>query len=211
MRHLSRRRVLGAIGGSGAVAIAGCTGEPSVDSPDPIGETVDDLPSPTMGSPDAPVTVEVFTDFECPHCRTFKEDTMPVIESEYVDTGDVQYVHRDWPIPAGPMAWEVASGARAVQDRAGNEAFFDFMTAIFDHQDSYTLDAIEDVATEVTGSGDDGEWARESAMEFTYEPVVAADKAYGLDVGVEATPSVAVDGELVDLTAVMDAIETAVP
>src|SRR5437762_2578699 len=52
-------------------------------SPDP-------LAARAKGRPDAPVTVYEMSDFQCPYCRSFALTTMPLLEKEYVQTGEVR-------------------------------------------------------------------------------------------------------------------------
>ena len=51
------------------------------------------------GSPSAPITIELYSDYECPSCRGLWMDTMPQVIREYVVTGKVRLVHRDFPLP----------------------------------------------------------------------------------------------------------------
>ena len=50
------------------------------------------------GSPAAPVVCEIYTDYECPHCAAFYRDTVPLLMEQYVRTGKVRLVHRDFPL-----------------------------------------------------------------------------------------------------------------
>ena len=50
------------------------------------------------GSPAAPVTCELFTDYECPFCAAFYLQTMPQLDARYVETGKVRMIHRDLPL-----------------------------------------------------------------------------------------------------------------
>lgn len=51
------------------------------------------------GSPDAPVTVVEFSNYLCPHCKNHSEQSLPRIFADYVETGKVRYVFRDFPFP----------------------------------------------------------------------------------------------------------------
>ena len=51
------------------------------------------------GSPSAPITLELFTDYQCPSCRMFYQDVLPQIVAQYVKTGKVRLIHRDYPLP----------------------------------------------------------------------------------------------------------------
>lgn len=208
MRQLSRRSVLAMTGASLGGFIAGCLGDDS--GPSPKGETVDHLPVPVIGSEDAAMVLSVFEDFSCPSCRQFKATITPVLVDEYVETGVIQYAHRDFPF-LDDWSWQVASGARAVQDHGDDEDFFEFAEGIYGFQGSYSLDAIEQVADEV---GPLGSVARDAADALTYQPVLETDRDYGNELGVPGTPAVAIDGELLDFSGAstindwLDTIET---
>jgi protein-disulfide isomerase len=54
--------------------------------------------APVLGKSDAPVTLVEFTDYQCPFCKRHALGTLPQIVKEYVDTGKVKYVLRDFPL-----------------------------------------------------------------------------------------------------------------
>ena len=54
--------------------------------------------APFIGKPDAPVTMVEFTDYQCPYCKRHATATLPQIVKDYVDTGKVKYVLRDFPL-----------------------------------------------------------------------------------------------------------------
>jgi protein-disulfide isomerase len=56
--------------------------------------------SPVMGKADAPVTMVEFTDYQCPFCRRYSNGTFPQIIKDYVKTGKVRYVVRQFPLKA---------------------------------------------------------------------------------------------------------------
>jgi protein-disulfide isomerase len=47
-----------------------------------------------MGDPNAPITIEEFSDFQCPFCERFHEQTEPLLRQYYIDTGKVRFVYR---------------------------------------------------------------------------------------------------------------------
>jgi protein-disulfide isomerase len=51
------------------------------------------------GSPSAPITLEVYTDYQCPHCREFYLDVLPSLTKEFIATGKVRLIHRDFRLP----------------------------------------------------------------------------------------------------------------
>lgn len=201
-RRLTRRAVL-AGAGAGAAGLAGCLGGGSGQS-----ETcAESLPRPYLGAADADVTVTVFEDYACPHCRTFARQVAPRLKSEYAETDRVRHEFYDFPIPVDEqVSWQAASAARAVQDRAGREAFFTYKRRLFDDQGSLSPATYEELAEGLT----DGGPVREAAETRCYDPVVEADRQAGRDRGVQGTPTVFVnDQRLVgpDFATASDAVE----
>jgi len=77
------------------------TPQPALQSPQPSAPqifTVSLDDDPVKGNPDAPVTVVEFSDFQCPFCSRFFEQTLPLIEENYIDTGKIKFVYKDLPL-----------------------------------------------------------------------------------------------------------------
>ncbi|MCR9089276.1 MAG: DsbA family protein [Rhodobacteraceae bacterium] len=49
----------------------------------------------TLGDPDAPITVVEYASFTCPHCATFHKTVFKELKENFIDTGKVQFVHRE--------------------------------------------------------------------------------------------------------------------
>lgn len=60
--------------------------------------TVDTAGAPVLGKRDAPVVLVEFSDFQCPFCARYVHQTFPQIERDYIATGKLRYVMRDFPI-----------------------------------------------------------------------------------------------------------------
>ena len=65
------------------------------------------------GSPDAPITLEIYADYECPPCGSFWEHELPRLMEQYVRTGKVKLVHRDLPLQVHAHARLAARYANA--------------------------------------------------------------------------------------------------
>lgn len=192
MNQHTRRRFLAA-GAAACTTVAGCLGGGSTNA-DP--DEIDTEDRPALGAEDAPVRVTAFIDFSCPGCRQFEDQIFPLIFERHVQTGQVRYLHADFPIPVdGTWSWAVASAARAVFAEAGNDPFWEFVTNIFRQQGSYSYDVLETVANDVAGAGTA---ARTAAEEETYRDAVEADRDRGEDWGVSGTPTVFVADSNVD-------------
>jgi protein-disulfide isomerase len=74
---------------------------------------LDAEPYATLGDPDAPVTIYEFSDFGCPACRQFALFTFPTLKQEYIDTGKVRLIFKDFPIVSqhGGLAAQAAECA----------------------------------------------------------------------------------------------------
>ena len=184
---INRRRFLGGAGAALTVAIAGCT-----DSiPD---DAVEDLPAPTQGVDDAPVTVEIFEDFGCPHCKEFNAEISPKLTENYASNGNAKIEFHDYPVPVTDASWPAAMCARAVQDRTGDEDFWTYAQYLFDNQGQLGWNLFREAANELDL---DGDAIVRDGRDNKYRPVVQADYDYGDSIGVSGTPTVFVEGERV--------------
>lgn len=103
-----------------------------INPPPPVveGDFTDD--DAVMGDVNAPVSVVEFSDFECPFCKRFHDETLPLIKKNYIDTGKVKFVYRDLPIPDHAKAYPSALASECVRDQGGDEAYFKMHSLIFD-------------------------------------------------------------------------------
>jgi protein-disulfide isomerase len=88
-----------------------------------------------QGSPTAAVTLEIYTDYECPSCAMLYRDFVPALMAEYVRTGKVKLQHRDFPLPQHPHSKMAARYANA----AGRLGYYDTaVEQIFKTQDKWS-------------------------------------------------------------------------
>ena len=87
-----------------------------------------------VGAPDAPITIEVWEDFQCPACGVFSRSTEPRLLEEYVATGKVRLVYRDMAF-LGRESIDAAVAARAAQQLLGADGFWRFHDLLFHNQD----------------------------------------------------------------------------
>jgi protein-disulfide isomerase len=70
-------------------------------------------PGKSLGSPSAPIRIEVFSDFECPACKGLHEQILPLVMRDYVIPGKVYLVSREFPLPMHQYSREAAGYATA--------------------------------------------------------------------------------------------------
>jgi protein-disulfide isomerase len=71
----------------------------------------------TLGRTDAPLVMVEYTDYECPFCRQFHIDSFEQIKRNYIDTGKLRYVSRDFPLDFHPNAQPAAMAARCAAEQ----------------------------------------------------------------------------------------------
>jgi len=88
-----------------------------------------------LGDANAPVTIIEFSDYQCPFCRKFWTETYSQIKSEYIDTGKVKLVFRDFPLASlHPVAQASAEAAECVREKGGDSAYFKYHDKVFSEQ-----------------------------------------------------------------------------
>lgn len=75
------------------------------------------LGSPILGDLKAPVTLIEFTDYECPFCKKFYKNALPKLKKEYIDTGKLRLVVRDFPLPFHKNAKPAANAAHCAGEQ----------------------------------------------------------------------------------------------
>ncbi|MFP4538204.1 MAG: DsbA family protein [Dichotomicrobium sp.] len=106
-----------------------------------------------MGDPDAPVTVIEYASMTCPHCAAFHADTLPELKEQYIDTGQVKYILRAFPLDN--LAAAAFMLARCVEE----DNYYPFIDMLFEKQSQWA-DADEPLAelrqvTKVAGFTED--------------------------------------------------------
>ena len=153
---------------------------------------------PALGSPNAPVVLVEFSDFQCPFCRKFWSDSLPQIKEKYIKTGKVRFVYRDFPLSnIHPGAEPAAQAAECAEDQG---KFWEMHDKIFGEQEKLGQGTIN---FEI---GDIKRWAREIGLDGAaldtcldsekYKAEVAKDYSDGASLGVSGTPHVFVNGKL---------------
>jgi len=146
-------------------------------------------PGKALGNPTAPVTVQVFSDYECPSCKLFHDNTLPEIVRDYVSTGRVYLVYRDFPLPMHRYSREAANYACAAAHLSLYQPVAD---ALFKNQTSWsnTGKVWEVVASVLTAS------QQKKVQAMAASPQVLGEIQRDLDAGhkeeVNSTPTLIV-------------------
>jgi protein-disulfide isomerase len=87
------------------------------------------------GSPNAPVEITEFADFQCPFCQTFATLQMPTIDERLIQTGRVRWRYRDFPLQQHPFA-RLAAHSAACADEQGK--YWDQHQRIYEGQSEWS-------------------------------------------------------------------------
>jgi len=88
----------------------------------------------TKGVATAPITIYEMSDFQCPWCGRFARETMPALDSEYIQTGKVRLIFVNFPLPMHPNAVPAAELAMCA---ARQGKFWPVHDLLFRHQDHW--------------------------------------------------------------------------
>ena len=167
--------------------------QPSVqagnEAPSVVGSvSLDD--DPVIGDKNAPVTIVEFSDYQCPFCGRFFSQTLPQIEENYIKTGKVKFVYRDFPLNSiHPLAQKAAEASECADDQ---EKFREMHDQIFNNQGSLSLDNLKSWASQIgldTNKFNDCLDSGKNAGE------VGNDFKDGASLGVSGTPTFFVGNE----------------
>jgi protein-disulfide isomerase len=143
-------------------------------------------PTKAIGSRSAPVTMEVFSDFQCPACKQLFTTTTQRVMSDYVNTGKIYLVHRDFPLPMHAYSRVAASYSRAAAHIGKDEVV---AVALFQNQQKWEADGkVADVVAAVLTPA---EMKRVQALvdSKTLEPLIEKDKQLGQVYAINQTPT----------------------
>jgi len=166
--------------------------QPAANQPQPpskIEVSVDD--DPVKGSKNAPVTIVEFSDFQCPFCARFFEQTLPQIEENYIKTGKVKFVYRDFPLSFHQYAQKAAEAAECADEQ---EKFWEYHDVLFQKQSEWSSTGVAKFKEYATTLGLNTSKFNECLDSGKYSDEVQKDFKDGSSYGVSGTPTFYVNG-----------------
>jgi protein-disulfide isomerase len=143
------------------------------------------------GSPTAPVVIEIYTDYQCPACRDLYMNVLPLMTKDYIQTGKVRLVHRDFPLSQhqfSPLAVKYANSA-------GQIGKYDLVAAqIFKTQQDWEQNGNVDSEVAKVLAPADMQKVRDlvKASPPGFDNSVRADMAMGEKDGLRQTPTIVI-------------------
>ena len=147
-----------------------------------------------LGNAEAPIVMIEYSSLSCPHCARFQKDVLPLIKKDFIDTGKVKFIPRDFPL--NKPAVQAAQFAHC----AGPMRFFAIEDVLFKTQDQWLAeDAVEKLATIAATAGMDRPTFDACLANKDIEAKVVATRKAGEDAfQINATPTFIVNGVKVE-------------
>lgn len=161
------------------------------EGPERVAVSPDD--DPALGRAEAPVVIVEFSDFQCPYCARFAQQTFPQLKREYIDTGKVRLVFRDFPLSFHQNAALAAEAAQCAHEQG---RFWEYHDRLFAGQGEWSgsANAGQVFAGYAEGLGLDGARFRECLSSKRYAAEVQKDFNDGKGYGVTGTPTFFING-----------------
>ncbi|GGO80119.1 thioredoxin [Marinobacterium nitratireducens] len=145
--------------------------------------TMDISSSPFLGKEDAPVVLIEFTDYQCPFCRRHFEQTYPRLVKEFVETGKLKIVLKEFPIQKlHPVAPRVAMAAQCA---GGQGQYWAMHDLLFQNQRRTSIEDLEGLARSLSI---DTVRFRQCLEQGEYAHQIRADFDLGVSAEVRGTP-----------------------
>ncbi|MCL6641760.1 MAG: DsbA family protein [Candidatus Bipolaricaulota bacterium] len=150
------------------------------------------LDEPAKGAEDAPVTIIEFADFRCGFCLRHFVQTLPTLEEEYIATGKVRYIYRNFPILGVQSRW-AALAAECAHEQGRFWEYHDKLFELVQQGQELLRSRLKGVATEL---GLDAAQFDSCLDSSKYLDEVQEDFAAGQGAGVTGTPAFLINGQL---------------
>jgi len=150
------------------------------------------LPDVAIGSEDAPITITEYSSMTCPHCAAFSQNVFPMLRSNYVESGKVRFVFREFPLDIKAAAASIL--ARCI-GQGDSEKYLSAVEMLFKLQDqlmAQTKATLLYVGRQHGMSEQDVKTCEEDQAQFDK---LTADQQYAVqELKVAATPTFFING-----------------
>ena len=153
--------------------------------------SIDD--DPIQGDLNAPITIIEFSDYQCPFCKRFYEESHQTIIDDYVATDKVRYVYRDFPLDSHPQALPAATAANCAGEQ---DHYWEMHNMLLDNQDEWSFNSsanqlFQSYASELNLNTED---FSECLSDNQQVQEIFNDQNDGVAATVEQTPTVFING-----------------
>src|SRR5262249_21753463 len=195
---ITRRVFTAALSWSGLAAVVGLSpfgpfSEAMAQSAADVAKPVS-LPDMAIGPADAKVTITEFASMTCPHCAAFNAEVFPKLKAEYIDTGKIRYIFREFPLDI-----KAAAGSMLARCIANDHApkYFAVTDLLFRSQNDWAVKNTTETLTRIGKQAGLSQQEVEACLkDQKLLDKIAADQKYASDVlKVDSTPTFFINGE----------------
>jgi protein-disulfide isomerase len=144
------------------------------------------------GRPDSPVRIEVFSDFQCPACRTVYLETMKQVLRDYCALDKVCLIYREFPLKAHPYSRLAARYSLAAQ-RIGRKQWQAVLDSLYTNQAQWSLDGNVDATVARALGAEDMQKVRKLVQDASVNDAINRDLALGEQREIKSTPTIFID------------------
>jgi protein-disulfide isomerase len=149
-----------------------------------------------LGDPNAPITIVEFSDFQCPFCARFFQQTESQLIDTYVKTGKAKFAYRHFPLSFHQNAQKAAEASECAAKLGGNDAFWKMHDVIFRNgQGDGTGMAVNDLKKYAVDMGLDATAFNQCLDNGETAGIVQQDQRDGSAAGVSGTPTFYINGQ----------------
>ena len=143
--------------------------------------------SPIIGDPDAPITILEWGDYQCTFCYKFHQDTLDIINEEFIKTGKVKVIFKDFPLN-GPDSKLAAESSYCAHDQGKYWEYHDQLYENWAGERTgwITREALSEFAKSINL---DATEFNKCLNESKYENKINSIYEFGKQIGIDATPS----------------------
>ena len=143
--------------------------------------------SPVMGNPNAPITILEFGDYQCTYCYKFHQDTLDIINEEFIKSGKVKVIFKDFPLN-GPDSKLAAESSYCAHDQGKYWEYHDQLYENWAGERTgwITREALSEFAKSI--NLDTAEFNK-CLNESKHENKINSIYEFGKQIGIDATPS----------------------
>ncbi len=141
------------------------------------------------GEVNAPVTIIEFSDYECPFCGRFFEQTLPELNEAYIKTGKVKLIYRDFPLDIHPNAQKAAEAAECAGEQG---KYYEMHDKLFENQNALDVGSLKKYAKDIGLNTDEFNKCLDSGK---MSDEVSQDFIDGQSYGVTGTPTFFINGK----------------
>jgi protein-disulfide isomerase len=154
------------------------------------------LPDMALGPKDASVTITEFASMTCPHCAAFNATVFPKLKSEYIDTGKVRYVFREFPLDIKAAAGSILARCIAKDDPG---KYFAVVDMLFRQQSDWVMKNTTETLTLIGKQAGLSQKSVETCLaDQSLLDKISADQKFAAEVlKVNSTPTFFINGEMV--------------